>query len=99
MSIIKSLQEAYDRRVQKAEEKAKVKLARSQTKADQEKAKLQLQRDNLNLQRELVEERIATQKAKAALKKAKREAGDLTITERAEGVINYFRPPPKKKRR
>jgi len=93
-----NLQEAHDRRVKEAEERAEAKMAKAQTEANREKAKLQLQRDKINLKRELYEARIATQKANLALKKARVEAGDLTITERAQAVVRYFRqPPPKRK--
>ena len=81
-----SIQSAYDRRVAEAEARARRNLEKARTKQERELTMLQLQREKLALSKELSEARIATQKAKTAAEKARKEAGDLTISER-HGVL------------
>jgi len=91
-----NLRGMHDRRVKEAEARAKAKMAIAQTKAEREKAKMALEREKLNLKRELYEARIATQKAKTAVKKARLEAGDLTIGERLEATYRAFTKPKRR---
>ena len=93
-----NLQAAHDRRVKEAEVRTRAKLEVARTKGEREKAKLALEREKLNLKRELYEAKIATQKASAAVKKARLEAGDLTIGERAEATWRALSKPKKARR-
>ncbi len=77
-----NLQEAHDRRVKEAEARAKAKMARARTDNERKLAKLQLEREKLKLRKDLYEAKIATQRARDAVKKARLEAGDLTVGER-----------------
>lgn len=79
---VQSLQTAHDKRERAAEERTRQEIAKARTQAEKTKAKLKLQRDKLALKRELVEARIATDKARKQLVQAKREAGDLSAGER-----------------
>jgi len=77
-----NLKAMHDRRVQEAETRARADIAHATTKLEQERAKLKLVREKLALKRELYEARLATRQAKAAMNKARIEAGDLSIGER-----------------
>lgn len=77
-----NLQEAHDRRVKEAEVRAKIRMARARTDTERKLAKLQLEREKLKLKKDLYEARTATQKARDTVKKARLEAGDLTVGER-----------------
>jgi len=83
---IASIEAAYDRRVAEAEVRARHKLDRARTKQERELAMLQLRRDKATLRKELSEAKVATYKAETAAKKARREAGDLTVGERLGAV-------------
>jgi len=77
-----SIQSAHDRRLVEAEARARSKLAKAKTTQARELAILQLQREKMALSKELSEAKLATQKAKTAAEKARKEAGDLTVGER-----------------
>ena len=77
-----NLKEAYDDRVSRAELKARRRLADAKSKTGREKIKLQLEVDRMSARKELYEAQIAACKAKIALEKARKEAGDLTVGER-----------------
>lgn len=81
-----NLKAAHDKRVIEAEARARVRLATARTSTEREKAKLILEREKLALKMDLYEAQIATRKAKAAVNKARLEAGDLTIGERIGAV-------------
>ena len=91
-----NLRSAYDRQVKAAEVRAEAKMARARTKLERQKVKMQLVREKLALKQELYEAQAATKKAKEAVEKARKEAGDLTLSERAEAV---YRGLTKQKRR
>ncbi len=85
------LKKAYDNRIVVAEERARRRMQVARTKTDREKIKQQLEQERLTARRELYEAQIATKKAKIATNKAKealdrarKEAGDLTVGERAQ---------------
>ncbi len=77
-----NIKAAHDRRLGEAIIRARRDLAKATTRAQREKVLLHLKQDKANLKRELYEARLATQKAETAVKKARREAGDLTFGER-----------------
>ena len=81
-----SIKAARDRRVAEAEARARRRMANAKTKGERERAKLTLENEKLALQLELYEAQIATGKAKAAVKRARLEAGDLTVRERLGGA-------------
>ena len=87
---LSNLNDMYDRRVKAAEDKARVRMEQAKTKTEREKAKLKLAREKIALKRELYEARIATNKAKSAMEKARKEAGDLTVGERIGGGLRAF---------
>jgi len=79
-----NLRKAYDNQMAVADARARADMAKTKTKADREKVKAKLAQEKLAIQRELYEAQAATKKAKVALEKAKREAGDLSMGERFE---------------
>ncbi|KKN59665.1 hypothetical protein LCGC14_0539920 [marine sediment metagenome] len=96
---LSNLKSAYDQRVKNAEVRAQAKIALARTKQERELALLQLQRDKIALKKELYEARIATKNAAVALKKARLEAGDLTISERLAATYKAFMKSQKQPRR
>ena len=99
--VTQRIQALHDRRVREAEERAKASLARARTQAEREKAKQKLAREKIALKRELYEAKAATQKAKTAMEKARKEAGDLTVGERAAEfgrMLYYGKRKPAKRR-
>ncbi len=91
-----NLKKAYDNRVAIAEAKARRDLAKAQTKSQREQAMLKLKREKMRAKQDLYEARIATQKAKRSLEKARKEAGDLSIGER---LFNTYKAFTKTKKR
>ena len=94
LSYLKGL---YDKRIELAESRARQQLGKAQTKVAREKVMLQLKRDKMTAKKELYEAQIATKRAKTALEKARKEAGDLTISERAMGIYQLFAGKPKRR--
>lgn len=86
----KHLKDMYNKRIQMAETKAKAQLDRAKTMTERKKIRLSLERDKLAAKKELYEAQIATNKAKEAVEKARKEAGDLTVSERVEKLYKYF---------
>lgn len=78
---IKNLKNAYDKREEIAEQRAKEEIAQARTKTQRQKAIFGLKKEKQELRKELYEAKIAANKAKDAAEKARKEAGDLTITE------------------
>ena len=81
-----NLKEAYNDRVARAESKARRHLADTRSKTERGKIKLQLEVDRMSARKELYEAQTAACKAKIALEKARKEAGDLTVSERFSRV-------------
>lgn len=79
---VSNLKSAHDKYIREAESRADAKLARAKSQIEREKIRAQLAREKLNAQRELYEAKTAAAKAKSALQKAKREAGDVGMVER-----------------
>ncbi len=96
---LSNLKSAYDQQVKNAEARAQAKIALARTKQERELAKLQLQRDKIALKKELYEAWIATRNAAVALKKARLEAGDLTISEKLAATYKAFMKSQKQPRR
>lgn len=76
------IQKLHDKRLAESASRAKRDLKKARTRHDKEVAILRFRQEKAGLQQELSEAKIATQKAKAAAEKARKEAGDLTISER-----------------
>jgi len=76
------LKAMYANRVAAAEARAQQRLANARTKTEKELVKLQLVRDKMSAKKELYEAQVATRRAREALEKARKEAGDLTLGER-----------------
>ena len=93
------LQRARDRRVDAADNRAKESVATARTKADKEKARQKLKREKIAIDRELVEAKIATNKARAALAKAKKESGDVGVGEQIMRTYRAFTKPKRANRR
>ena len=85
-----NLRAMYNARIRTVEARAQFRLENAKTKTAKGKIKLQLERDRLDAKRELYEAQIATKKAKVAVEKARKEAGDLTLTEMVGKTYKYF---------
>lgn len=85
-----NLQKMYNERLRTAEARARTRLAFAKTKTERKKIQLQLERERLDAKKELYEAQIATRNARAAVEKARKEAGDLTLSERVEKAYRYF---------
>ena len=98
---LSNLKDMHERRVEAAEAKAKRELAEARTKTDRQKVLLKLKREKLSAKKELYEAQLATKKAKKAVEKARKEAGDLTVGERigAFGKALYGKPKRRATRR
>jgi len=107
-----NLQKAYENQIAAADARARASMAKTKTKAEREKVKTKLAQEKLAIRRELYEAQAATKKAKVALEKARKEAGDLTMGERLEQTLRATyrgikgtktrsprRAPPRKKAR
>ena len=85
-----NLQKMYNERVRTAEARARFRLSNAKSKTAKGKIKLQLERERLQAKQELYEAQIATRNARAAVEKARKEAGDLTLSEKMEKTYKYF---------
>lgn len=93
-----NLQTMYNERVRTAEARARFRLSNAKTKTEKGKIKLQLERERLDAKKELYEAQIATRTARAAVEKARKEAGDLTLSERVEKTYWYFMKASKRRK-
>ena len=96
---LSNLKRLYDRRIQLAEARAQRQLADAKTKTAREKVRLQLSREKMLARKELYEAQIATQNAKKALEKARKEAGDLTVGERMITIYRSLQGKPQKRKK
>ena len=98
---LSNLKNMYNKRIEMAEARARRQLDEARTKTDREKVLLKLKREKLSAKKELYEAQIATQKAKVAVEKARKEAGDLTVGERlgAFGKALYYGKKTRRKPR
>ena len=79
-----NLRKAYNNQMAAADARARADMAKTTTKLEREKVKTKLAREKLAIKKELYEAEAATRKAKTALEKARKEAGDLTTGEKLE---------------
>ena len=85
-----SLKKAYDERLSREEAKTKSNLEKARTKSEQKIAIERFKTEKAKIRTEYYEAVLATQKAETALKKARKEAGDLTPRERVSKAGTSF---------
>ena len=88
---IKSIRDAHARHLKAAERRATASLARAKSQAERDRIRTNLEIEKLKLRKSLEEARTAAVKAKGALKKAKREAGDISFGERVSRGVAGLR--------
>lgn len=79
---VTNLQRRHDKLEQEAVKKAQDRMARAKTDHERAMVREKLKQDKAKLQKELSEAKTATNRARDAAEKARKESGDLNMSER-----------------
>lgn len=83
----------YHKGVADAETRARQRLEEAQTRAEKQRIVQQLNLERHRLNKEMYEAKVATQRAAEAARRARIEAGDLTLAERVQATYKAFTKP------
>ncbi len=97
--ILANIRRSYNSAKGAIDQKAERDLARARTRNEKELVKLRQRREHATLDKQLAEAKTATRKAELAARKAKTEAGDISVIERLAQFSKGLSAKPTRRRK